>query len=78
VATRAAANVVKPGTAVDYRGSLTQFHGPARFEDVCDCYYGDPRDDCWGYALVLPDGRRLLHVKPGSFDAAATIEPIGA
>jgi|GEM_PF-4751026 len=72
MAARAAANTLNQWTVVTYRGSLTQFHGPARFEDVCDCYYGPDRDkDCWGYALILADGRRLLHVKPESFDIPA-------
>lgn len=72
--TRAAANALNFGAKVIYRGSLTQFHGPAKYEDLCDCYYqaGDdgfahPERDCWGYALTLPDGQRLLHVRPESF-----------
>ncbi len=78
MATRAAANALKPFAAITYCGSLTDCQGPARFEDVCDCYYGPDRDkDCWGYALILADGRRLLHVKPESFDISATA-PIGA
>lgn len=61
--------VPAPGATVEYHGSLRDYHGPCRFEQLCGAC---PR--CWGHDQRL----RLTHIESGEPLSCVRLQSVSA